>query len=144
MNKLTKMFTPIIVAISLLSGCVTLKEPADLSGTESATVTIYRTDQMQGSFAATYVGWDGKYFAKLSKMEFVTLKVPVGLKEFNVKAHADITNELSISLSANEITCLMVEVNPDNIVGLNWFVPAYRLKQISCDDLILKDGFKQV
>lgn len=64
--------------------------------------------------------------------EYNVLKAPVGMREFTVRAHADLANELTVMLSSESPLCLILQVNPDNIVGLNWFVPSYQLKQVAC------------
>lgn len=125
----------IIFALALaftLSACVSVK-PSVINGEQSyATVTIYRSDQLQGSAVDVYIGWADNYHVTLSPEQKVDVQVPAGLQTFKIRAHADLSNDLTLTVMPNEHLCLMAEVNPQNIVGLNWFVSGYQLRQIKC------------
>lgn len=122
----------VLFAILFLSACTSTATFNQSQYEEYADVTFYRTGQLQGSVADTYIGWNGRYFHSLSSGEKMTTKVPAGLIELNVKANVDLANELSIDLKANQHYCVKVEANPDNIVLVNWFVPSYQLKRMAC------------
>ena len=132
MHNILKSVMYPAIAVSMLASCATIQPAKHDPNVESVTVTIYRSGDFQGSLTDAYVGWDGKYFGKLSKNEYTVLKAPVGMREFTVRAHADLANELNVMLSSESPLCIMLQVNPDNIVGLNWFVPSYQLKQVEC------------
>ncbi|MBT1450281.1 hypothetical protein KJ365_05260 [Glaciecola sp. XM2] len=132
MHNMLKSLIYSAIAVSMLASCATIQPTTHNPKVESVDVTIYRSGELQGSLTDAYVGWDGKYFAKLAKSEYTVLKVPVGMREFTVRAHADLANELTVMLKSESPLCMMLQVNPDNIVGLNWFVPSYQLKQVAC------------
>lgn len=132
------------IAVFLLASCATIQPTEQDPNVESVTVTVYRSGKLQGSLTDAYVGWDGKYFSKLSNNEYTVLEAPVGLREFTVRAHADLANELTVAVSNESPVCIMLQVNPDNIVGLNWFVPSYQLKQIECLNEEQLSAYKKV
>lgn len=132
MHNIHKSLIWPVITVSMLASCATIQPTKHDPNIESVNVTIYRSGELQGSLTDAYVGWDGKYFKKLSKTEYTVLKVPVGMREFTVRAHADLANKLSVMLSSESPLCMMLQVNPANIVGLNWFVPSYQLKQVAC------------
>ncbi len=132
MHYILKSLIYSTMAISMLASCATIQPIKHDPKVESVDVIIHRSAEPQGSLTDAYVGWDGEYFAKLSKSEYTVLKVPVGMHEFSVRAHADLANKLTVMLESESPLCMMIQVNPDNIVGLNWFVPSYQLKQVAC------------
>ena len=142
MNNTIKSIIWGAVCVSILGGCASLA-PIE-SYTNSASVKVFRNDQLQGSVADVYVGWNDNYYAKLASKQYTELRVPLGMQEFKVKAHADISNELTLSISKGDEICLMIEANPDNLVGLNWFVPGYRLKQITCFDELKTQKYEKI
>lgn len=115
-----------------LSACVSVSPSVINSDQAYSTVTIYRSDQLQGSAVDVYVGWADNYHVALSPEESIDVQVPAGLQTFRIRAHADLSNDLTLTVVPNKPLCLIAEVNPHNIVGLNWFVPSYQLRQTEC------------
>ncbi|MDO6447027.1 hypothetical protein Q4493_14750 [Colwellia sp. 1_MG-2023] len=113
------------------SGCTTITKQQEPNG-QFAQVTFYRTNQLQGSVSDTYIGWNGKYYYTLSTGDQVTTKVPVGFIDLNVKSKVDVANELPLEIKPNQRYCVSVEVNPENIILINWLVPGYQLTSIPC------------
>lgn len=68
----------------------------------------------------------------LSPSQYTSVDVPSGLQTFVIQAKADLSNELTLTIQEGSKVCLMAEVNPQNFVGLNWFVSGYQLRQIEC------------
>ncbi|MDG6097212.1 hypothetical protein EXU34_07130 [Alteromonas sp. ZYF713] len=122
----------------LASGCVSKSSlPAITQTDNAATVTIYRSDELQGSLTDVYIGWDDEYFISLAPQQHTQLFVEPGFKTFKIRAHADWSNELTLDLSPQQELCLIAEVNPQNVAGLNWVVSGYRLRQLPCESLTL-------
>lgn len=118
-----------------LSACASVTPlPVANQTQEQVNVTIYRSGQLQGSLTDTYIGWNNHYYTALGPKEMTHLTVPAGLQTFKIRAHADWSNKLSVDLQPGKEVCLMAEVNPQNIVGLNWFVSGYQLRQVACLD----------
>ncbi|OKY27348.1 MULTISPECIES: hypothetical protein [Thalassotalea] len=122
----------ILLAVVLASGCTSTAVLQQEKSSQYGEVTFYRTNQLQGSVSDTYIGWNGKYYYTLSSGEQMTTKVPAGFVDFNVKAIVDLANELSLEIKPNQRYCISVELNPENIILVNWFVPGYQLKSIPC------------
>ena len=122
----------ILLAVLLFSGCTTTKVVQHQSISPYGEITFYRTNQLQGSVSDTLIGWNGDYYYALASGEKVTAKVPVGFIELNVKAKVDVANELSLDVKEGQHYCVSVELNPENIILINWFVPGYQLKSIPC------------
>ena len=120
-----------LLAILFASGCTTITKQPEPAG-QFGEVTFYRTNQLQGSVSDIFIGWNGKYYYSLSTGEHVTTKVPVGFIDLNVKGKVDVANELSLEIKPNQHYCVSVEVNPVNIILINWFVPGYQLKSVPC------------
>ncbi|MGB3724384.1 MAG: hypothetical protein WA981_01340 [Glaciecola sp.] len=127
-----KQIIVIILILLGLSACVSVSPIEQSSGANEATVHIYRSDQLQGSAVDTYVGYNNDYYVSLAPSEFTTLKVPTGIQTFKVRAHADLSNAVTLDIQAKSEVCLLVEVNPQNIIGLNWLVSGYNLRQVAC------------
>jgi hypothetical protein len=126
-----------LFAVSLMAamtGCASVSPLPDQAMAPSTPVTIVRSAQLQGSVTDTYIGWNGDYYVALAPGQATTVTVPAGLTTFRIRAHADLRNELALSLHPGEPVCLMAEVNPANIAGVNWLVPGYQLRQIQCAD----------
>ena len=122
----------------LASGCVSKSSlPAITETNDAATVTIYRSDELQGSLTDVYIGWDNEYFISLAPQQHTQLLVNPGFKTFKIRAHADWSNELALDLTPQQEICLIAEVNPQNVVELNWVVSGYRLRQLPCESLTL-------
>ena len=115
-----------------ITGCVTLDPLPLYEASESTEVTIFRSGELQGSFSEVYVGWQEKYFFSLAPNEYTRVTVANGFTTFNVKADADKRSDLTIDVRQGRPICLMLEVNPENIVAVNWYVPGYSLRQIPC------------
>lgn len=126
-----KIFLALALACTL-SACVSVSPNVIDEEQPYATVTIYRSDQVQGSAVDVYVGWADNYHVVLSPEDKLDVQVPAGLQTFQIRAHADLSNDLTIKVMPNEHLCLLAEVNPQNFVGLNWFVSGYQLRQIEC------------
>lgn len=131
MNLIYRMKIYGIVVVLCLSGCTSI-EPTQPNPIHPVTVTFYRDSALQGSVSDTYLGWNNKYYGKLATKQYTEFSVPEGIQEFRVKAHADVANRLTLRVSRHSSVCIMVQVNPDNIVGVNWLVPSYELKQVEC------------
>lgn len=72
-----------VLAIALvfsLSACVYLSPNIINSDQANATVTIYRSDQLQGSAVDIYVGWAGHYHIALAPEENTDVQVVAGLQ----------------------------------------------------------------
>ncbi|MBR9794197.1 MAG: hypothetical protein GYB58_20880 [Gammaproteobacteria bacterium] len=122
----------------LASGCVSKSSlPAITQTDDAAIVTIYRSDELQGSLTDVYIGWDDEYFISLAPQQQTQFLVEPGFKTFKIRAHADWSNELALDLSPQQEFCLIAEVNPQNVAGLNWVVSGYRLRQLPCESLTL-------
>ncbi|MFC3202362.1 hypothetical protein ACFOEW_11090 [Alteromonas oceani] len=121
----------------LLAGCVSKSAMPVITDDKAATVTIYRSDELQGSLTDVYIGWDDEYFISLAPQQHTQLLVNPGFKTFKIRAHADWSNELALDLTPQQEVCLIAEVNPQNVVGLNWVVSGYRLRQLPCESLTL-------
>lgn len=135
-----KILLALTIVLSL-SACVSVSPNMVNNDEAHGTLSIHRSDQLQGSAVDVYVGWAGNYHVSLAPEEHTEVRVPAGLQTFQIRAHADLSNDLTLTVEPNERFCLIAEVNPDNIVGLNWFVPAYRLRQIDClSDGLIKKG----
>jgi hypothetical protein len=121
-------------ALTLVTGCTTTTATTlqDAPNTAYGEVTFYRTNQLQGSVSDTYIGWNGDYYHTLAVGEQITTRVPTGFVNLSVKAKLDVANELVLEVQPNQQYCVSVEVNPSNIVLVNWFVPSYQLKSIPC------------
>lgn len=113
-------------------GCVNLDSMPVYEDTDTVEVTILRSDEMQGSLSEVFVGWQDQYFFSLAPSEYARVNVAKGMTTFNVKANADKQSALTIDVKQNTSICLMLEVNRENIVGVNWYVPGYTLRQIPC------------
>ena len=124
----------VVTLMAAMTGCASVSSLPDLAAVPSTPVKISRPAQLQGSLADTFIGWNGDYYLALAPQQATTVNVPSGLITFRIRAHADLRNELTLSLDPGEPVCLMAEVNPHNIVGLNWFVPGYRLRQVPCSE----------
>mgnify|MGYP000692885062 CR=1 FL=1 len=122
----------ILLSLILVTGCTTTSVLQQKSNVQYAEVTFYRTSQLQGSVSDTYIGWNGNYYHTISSGEQITTQIPTGFVDLNVKAKIDVANELSLEVKPNQSYCVSVEVNPENIVLVNWFVPGYQLKSIPC------------
>jgi len=122
----------ILLAILATTGCTSTTAFKQKENTQYGEITFYRTTELQGSVTDTYVGWNGNYFYTLASGENLTTKVPAGFINLNVKAKVDVANELSLEVRPNQSYCVNVEVNPENIILVNWFVPGYQLKSIPC------------
>ncbi len=123
-----------VTLMAAMTGCASVSPLPDQAMTPSTPVTIYRSAQLQGSVTDTYIGWNGDYYVALAPRQATTVNVLAGLTTFQIRAHADFRNELTLSLHPDEPVCLMAEVNPANIAGVNWLVPGYQLRQIQCAD----------
>lgn len=122
----------LVISIAILStGCVSVSQLPEYNS-DTASVTVYRSGQLQGSAVKTYIGWDNQSYVILASHQYTKVNVPEGFQTFTIKAHADLSNELTLEIEKGDTVCLMAEVNPQNIVGLNWFVSGYQLRQISC------------
>lgn len=122
----------ILFAFSLMTGCTTTTTLQQTPNKAYGEVTFYRTNQLQGSVSDTYIGWNGNYYHTLSGGKQITTQVPAGFVNLTVKAKVDVANELALEVKPNQRYCVSVEVNPENIVLVNWFVPGYQLKSIPC------------
>ncbi|MFK8042951.1 hypothetical protein [Congregibacter sp.] len=120
--------------VAAISGCASVSSLPDQATTPSTPVTFYRSAQLQGSVTDTFIGWNGDYYLALAPDQATTVNVPSGLTTFRIRAHGDLRSELTLSLHPKKQICLAAEVNPDNIVGVNWLVPGYRLRQVPCLD----------
>lgn len=132
MNLISRTLIYGMVIVLCLSGCTSIEPTQPNPSLYPVPVTVYRDSALQGSLSYAYVGWDNKYYGKLATKQYTVFSVPEGIQEFRVKAHADVANQLTLSISRHSPVCLMVQVNPENIVGVNWLVPSYELKQIEC------------
>ncbi|MEP1445613.1 MAG: hypothetical protein ABJK37_05820 [Paraglaciecola sp.] len=144
MNSIRSAMIYGMVFVTCLAGCTSIEPTQPNSSLHPVTVTIYRDSALQGSLSYAYVGWDNKYYNKLATKQYTVFSVPEGLQEFRVKAHADVANQLTLSVSRHSSICLMVRVNPENIVGVNWLVPSYELKQIECLSSQKIDAYEKV
>lgn len=124
----------VVSVMAAMTGCASVSSLPDQATAPSTPVKIYRSAQLQGSLTNTFIGWNGDYYLTRAPKQGTTVNVPSGLTTFRIRAHADLRNELTLSLDPGEPACLMAEVNPDNIVGLNWFVPGYQLRQVPCSE----------
>jgi len=123
-----------VTLIAAITGCASVSSLPDHAAASSTPVKIYRSAQLQGSLTDTFIGWNGDYYVALAPRQTTTVNVPAGLTTFRIRAHADLRNELTLSLHPDEPVCLMAEVNPANVAGVNWLVPGYQLRQIQCSD----------
>ena len=135
-NRFKLQFGLIMLA-GILTGCVHKSALPSSTQEQAATVTIYRTGELQGSLTDVYIGWNDEYFISLAPQQHTQLLVNPGFKTFKIRAHADWSNELALDLTPQQEICLIAEVNPQNVVGLNWVVSGYRLRQLPCDSLAL-------
>lgn len=131
MHNMLKSLIYSAIAVSMLASCATIQSTTHDPKVESVVVTIYRSGELQGSLTDAYVGWGESTFAKLAKSEYTVLKLPVGIHEFSVGAHADLANELTVMLESEAPLCMMLQVNPDNIVGFK-FVCTELSAETSC------------
>ncbi|MBU3005584.1 hypothetical protein [Paraglaciecola arctica] len=132
MNLLSTTIIYTLAIVLFLCGCTSIESTQPNPSLNPVTVTIYRDSALQGSLSYAYVGWDNKYYGKLATKQYTVFSVPEGIQEFRVKAHADVANQLTLRVSRHSSVCIMVQVNPENIVGVNWLVPSYELKQVEC------------
>ena len=122
----------ILCAMLLATGCTSMSTVAPANHTQYGEVTFYRTAELQGSVSDTYLGWNGQYYYSLASGKNMTVQVPAGFVELNVRAKVDLANELSMEIKPGQHYCVRVEVNPENIILVNWFVPGYQLSAIPC------------
>lgn len=125
----------LLISCITTTGCVSKSALPEASADNAASITFYRSDELQGSVSDVYIGWDDKYFISLAPDQFNSISVEPGYKTFTIRAHADWSNELSLEIQPRQTLCLMAEVNPQNVAGINWLVSGYRLRQFPCQQL---------
>lgn len=132
-----KLIGIVTLITTVTAGCVSKSSLPHTHSPDAATVTLYRSGELQGSLTDVYIGWGDDYFISLSPEERTQFTIEPGFKTFKIRAHADWSNELTVNLAPHQSVCLIAEVNPQNVVGLNWVVSGYRLRQLACDNLNL-------
>ncbi|GGF55063.1 hypothetical protein [Alteromonas lipolytica] len=125
----------------ITTGCVSKSVLPKAATDTAASITIYRSDELQGSLTDVYIGWDDNYFVSLAPKQFTNINIEPGFKTFKIRAHADWSNELSLDIQPKQRLCLMAEVNPQNVAGVNWVVSGYRLRQLPCEQIKNADQY---
>ena len=137
--KPTLALSLLVLISGITTGCVSKSALPEAAADNAATITFYRTDELQGSLTDVYIGWDDDYFVSLAPKQFSKISVAPGYKTFKIRAHANWSNELSLEIQPRQSLCLMAEVNPQNVAGINWMVSGYRLRQFHCQQLSHND-----